>query len=241
MKQRSRNEKQFLEQYNPSAFERPSVTVDTVILTVHHRQLEVVVVQRTEHPDLHEWSLPGGFVRIDEGLEDAATRLLRDKAGLHNVFLEQLFTFGQPDRDPRMRIISVAYYALVPPQKLDGLSTAKLARVSSKGIEVEEQPHDLAFDHNDILQAAVQRIRGKLEYAPIAVELLPERFTLRELQEVHEAILGKRINKDSFRRKVLASGELEATGDFESGQGFRPAEYYRAVNNEIKIMERKPS
>jgi 8-oxo-dGTP diphosphatase len=227
MKRRSTpTEKKFLEQYDPNAFERPSVAVDIVILTVIDKQLEVVVVQRTEHPDLHEWSLPGGFVRITESLEDAATRLLRDKAGLEHVFLEQLFTFGQPDRDPRMRIISVAHYALVPPQKLEGLSAAKLARVTPKGIELQGRQHDLAFDHNDILQAAVQRIRGKLEYAPIAVELLPEQFTLRELQEVHEAILGRSINKDSFRRKVLASGELEATGDFESGQGFRPAELY---------------
>jgi 8-oxo-dGTP diphosphatase len=227
MKQRTpATEQQFLKTYDPNAFERPSVAVDMVILTMRDKQLEVVVVKRTEHPDLHEWSLPGGFVGITESLENAATRLLRDKAGLENVFLEQLFTFGQPDRDPRMRIISVAHYALVPPQKLEGLSTAKLARVTPKGIELQGQQHDLAFDHNDILQAAVQRIRGKLEYAPIAVELLPEQFTLRELQEVHEAILGRRINKDSFRRKVLASGELEATGDFESGQGFRPAELY---------------
>ncbi len=229
-------QQEFLKTYDPSAFERPSVAVDVVILTMHDKQLKVIIVKRTEHPDLHEWSLPGGFVRINESLKDAATRLLRDKAGLENVFLEQLFTFGEPNRDPRMRIISVAYYALVPPEKLEGLSTASLARVDQRAIQLQGEHHDLAFDHNDILGTAVQRLRGKLEYVPIAVELLSEQFTLRELQEVHEAILGRGINKDSFRRKVLASGELEATGALETGKGFRPAEYYR-----VKFNQRSPS
>jgi 8-oxo-dGTP diphosphatase len=211
----SLEEKKFLEQYNPADFERPSVAVDVVILTVQNRQLEVVTVKRTEHPFLGCLSLPGGFVGITESLDAAAARLLKSKAKLEQVFLEQLYTFGGVSRDPRMRIIAVAYYALVPPEKLRGIQT-----------HVVSPELTLAFDHNTILETALERIRGKLEYAPISTELLPERFTLRELQDVHETILGRKLNKDAFRRKILASGQLEPTGVLESGQGFRPAELF---------------
>jgi 8-oxo-dGTP diphosphatase len=209
------DEKTFLEQYNPADFERPSVAVDVVILTVKNRQLEVVTVKRTEHPFLGVLSLPGGFVGIAESLDAAAARLLKSKAKLEGVFLEQLYTFGSPSRDPRMRIIAVAYYALVSPEKLEGIET-----------QVVSPKLTLAFDHNAILETTLERLRGKLEYAPISTELLPERFTLRELQDVHETILGRKLNKDAFRRKILASGQLEPTGILETGQGFRPAELY---------------
>jgi 8-oxo-dGTP diphosphatase len=211
------DEKSFLEQYNPADFERPSVAVDVVILTVKNRQLEVVVVKRTEHPFFGFLSLPGGFVGITESLDAAAARLLKSKAKLERVFLEQLYTFGSPSRDPRMRIIAVAYYALVPPEKLHGIKTQM---VSPELL--------LAFDHNAMLEIALERIRGKLEYAPISTELLPEQFTLRQLQDVHETILGRRLNKDAFRRKMLASGQLTPTGILETGQGFRPAELFRS-------------
>lgn len=207
------DEKAFLESYNPADFERPSVAVDVAILTVKDRQLEVVTVKRSEHPFLGALSLPGGFVGILESLDAAAARLLKSKAKLDGVFLEQLYTFGNPERDPRMRIISVAYYALVPPEKLEGIQTHPV-----------KSDLELAFDHNAILETALTRIRGKLEYAPIATEFLPERFTLRELQEVFETILGKRLNKDAFRRKILASGQLTPTGILETGKDFRPAE-----------------
>ncbi len=206
----------FLEQYNPADFERLSLTVDIAILTVQNKQLEVVVVQRNEHPYLGFYALPGGFVGITESLDAAAARVLKTKANLENVYLEQLFTFGEPNRDPRMRIISVAYYALVPPAQLEGIQTQNVSNL------------ELAFDHNTILETALNRIRNKLEYAPIGISLLPEKFTLRQLQDVHETILGRSLNKDAFRRKILATGQLEPTGILESGQGFRPAEYYRS-------------
>jgi 8-oxo-dGTP diphosphatase len=210
------DEKTFLENYNPADFERPSVAVDVVILTVKNRQLEVVVVERTEHPFLGYFSLPGGFVGMAESLDAAAARLLKSKAKLEDVFLEQLYTFGNPSRDPRMRIIAVGYYALVSPEKLYGIKT-----------QIVHPELILAFDHNAMLETALERIRGKLEYVPISTELLPERFTLRELQDVHETILGRKLNKDAFRRKMLASGQLMPTGILETGQGFRPAELYR--------------
>lgn len=231
-------EQSFLAAYDPGAFPRPSVAVDVVILTVAEGQLWAVLRPRSEHPHKGRWSLPGGFVGIDESLDDAAARLLRAKAGLEGVFLEQLYTFGQPDRDPRMRIIAVAYYALVPISQLAGVNGgAVLAPLDvpwsgEQGGPVEPRDHDdqlldLAFDHAEILGMAVKRIRGKLAYTTIGFELLPPAFTLRELRLVHEAILGEPLNKDSFRRKVLASGDVEPTGERQADVGHRPAALYR--------------
>ena len=223
----------FLEQYNPNEFDRPSLAVDITLLTVRERQLEGLVIKRTEHPAKGLWSLPGGFVRINEELEAAAHRILKAKAHLEHPFLEQLFTFGKPNRDPRMRIISVAYFALVPPDQLQALEdeNVRLAqlRFESDSIKVrlEDLPIELAFDHLEMLQMTVQRLRGKLDYSPVGYALLPKKFTLRELQDVHETILGRSLNKDAFRRRMLETGELEATGERETGTGFRPAEFYR--------------
>jgi 8-oxo-dGTP diphosphatase len=235
---RTQEEQTFLDGYDPSAFERPSVAVDVVILTVAEGQLWAVLRPREEHPHRDRWALPGGFVALDESLDDAAARLLRAKAGLEGVFLEQLYTFGAPARDPRMRIITVAYYALVPAERLAGVNGgAVLAPLDvpwsgEQGGPVEPRDHDdqrleLAFDHGEILGMAVQRIRGKLGYSDIGFALLPPAFTLRQLRLVHEAILGQPLNKDSFRRRVLASGDLMPTGDRQADVGHRPAALYR--------------
>lgn len=215
----SKEERKLLQTYGASQFERSSVTVDVVILTLREGRLEVLLVKRAEHPFKGFWSLPGGFVGMKESLDAAAARVLRDKGGLEGVFLEQLYTFGNPERDPRMRILSVAYYALVEAGKIRNLAQ------DSAFFEIGKVP-ELAFDHAEILEMALSRIRGKLEYVPIGFELLPERFSLRQLQEVHETILGRRLNKDSFRRKMLASGLLRSTGELETGTDFRPAELY---------------
>jgi 8-oxo-dGTP diphosphatase len=232
-------EQAFLEAYDPKAFDRPSLAVDVAILTVIEGGLEVALVQRTEHPHLGRWALPGGFVRMNESLDKAATRVLREKAGLADVYLEQLYTFGEPARDPRTRVVSVAYYALVDPLRLapTGDASLKFGRIvvpwegeTGGPVEVRDADgHDmpLAFDHADILGMAVKRIRGKLDYTPIGFQLLSETFTLRRLQDVHETILGRTLNKDSFRRRMLASGLLGATGERETEVGHRPAELYR--------------
>jgi 8-oxo-dGTP diphosphatase len=223
----------FLERYNPNEFDRPSLAVDITLLTVRDRQLEVLIIKRTEHPAKGLWSLPGGFVGINEELETAAQRILKAKAHLEHPYLEQLFTFGKPNRDPRMRIISVAHYALVPPHQLQALEAddVRLAQVRFQNdhIEIclEDAPIQLAFDHLEMVQMTVQRLRGKLDYAPVGYALLPKKFTLRELQDVHETILGRSLNKDAFRRRMLETGELEATGERETGTGFRPAEFYK--------------
>ncbi len=232
-------EQDFLAVYDPREFDRPSVAVDVAILAVIDGGLEVALVQRTEHPHKGRWALPGGFVRMDESLDRAAERVLTQKAGFANVYLEQLYTFGAADRDPRTRVISVAYYALADPARLVPDETHQLVfgRIvvpweGETGGPVQVRDRDrrklrLAFDHADVLGIAVKRIRGKLDYTPIGFQLLPETFTLRRLQDVHETILGRTLNKDSFRRRMLASGLLEATGERETEVGHRPAELYR--------------
>ncbi len=233
-------EEAFLAAYDPSGYERPSVTVDVVLLSVAQGQLATVVVRRAEHPERGRWALPGGFVGFEETLEAAASRVLATKAGLERVFLEQLYTFGQPHRDPRTRVITVAYYALVSRDRLAaarGLAQEALIVVPWEGeaggpvvlVDGAGVPMPLAFDHDRIVGMAVQRLRGKVNYAPLGFELLPDTFTLRQLQEVHEAILGRPLNKDSFRRRMLASGRLRGTGQRQEEVGHRPAELFGFV------------
>ena len=232
------SDEKFLETYDATQFDRPSVAVDVALFTVADGVLRALVIERAEPPQRGSWALPGVFVGLDESLEDAARRALATKAGVGEVFLEQLYTFGAPTRDPRTRVISVTYYALVDPERL---ADAELRRVrvpwegeSGGAIEVMSangEPIPLAFDHAEILGQAVKRLRGKLDYSPIGFQLLPERFTLRRLQDVHETILGKAVNKDSFRRRMLASGQLEPTGEREGDVEHRPAELYRFTHD----------
>jgi 8-oxo-dGTP diphosphatase len=208
-------------------------------MTVDEGLLKVALIERTDHPARGRLALPGTFVGITESLDGAAERLIEEKVGLSGIFLEQLYTFGAPDRDPRMRIVSVAYYALVNPERLTNLAgevCLKCVAVPWGGetggpVEVRngEASDELAFDHAEFIGMAVKRLRGKLGYAPIGYQLLPPRFTLRRLQKVHETILGNSVNKDSFRRRMLASGDLEATGTLEAEVGHRPAELYRFI------------
>ncbi len=236
--ERSQEEQAFLDSYDPGEWERPSVAVDIVVLTVAEGQLWAVLRPRSEHPHKDRWTLPGGFVGMLESLDEAAFRVLGQKTGLEGVFLEQLYSFGQPDRDPRMRVISVAYYALVPVGQLAGINGgAVLAPLdvpwsAERGGPVVARDRGdeilpMAFDHAEILGLAVKRIRGKLAYTDIGFELLPPSFTLRELRLVHESILGQPLNKDSFRRRVLASGDVAPTGERQADVGHRPAALYR--------------
>lgn len=236
------SESEFLAHYDPAEFPRPSVTVDLVLMTVLGGKLAVLLQQRQDHPCKDRWALPGGFVDIAEGLDAAAERVLLAKAGLDaGAWLEQLYTFGSPDRDPRMRVITVAYFALLPAVVLDkalsqrgdlALATLDVPWAGEDGGPVAATGGDgstipLAFDHADILGTAVKRLRGKLDYSPVGFALLPELFTLRALQEVHEAILGVPFNKPAFRRRMLDRGWLEGTGEREQGTSYRPAELYR--------------
>ena len=242
---RSLDEASFLAEYDVDEFPRPSLTVDVALLTATDVALEVLLLRRASHPQMGKWALPGGFVRLDESLDEAAGRVLREKAGLGGVFLEQLYTFGEPGRDPRTRVVTVAYYALMPRERLvaagiPGGEAVQLARLrvpwaGEHGGPVEALDGSgaampLAFDHSEILGMVVKRLRGKLDYAPIGFQLLPDVFSLRALQQIHEVILGRRLNKDSFRRRMLASGQLEGTGERRTDVEYRPPELYRFVN-----------
>jgi 8-oxo-dGTP diphosphatase len=234
-------ERDFLAAYDPAKFDRPSVTVDLVLMAVRDGALHALLMRRAAQPAKGKWALPGGFVGMNESLDDAARRVLREKAQIPSAYLEQLYTFGAIDRDPRTRIITVAHFALLPAARFEKalnapgeLSLAKITtawkgetggRAEAHGADGERL--SLAFDHADILGLAVKRLRGKLDYSQVGFELLPPQFTLRALQDVHEAILGVRFNKPAFRRRMLDKGVLEATGRREQGAAFRPAELFR--------------
>lgn len=235
------DEAAFLESYDPTMFERPSVAVDLILTSVVDGAPAVLLTRRDQHPFLGAWALPGGFVGIGESLDAATQRILAEKARMADAYVEQLYTFGAVDRDPRTRIISVAYFALLPADRfaaaLKAAPELALAELTvpwkgEAGGPVEARvgdgdPLDLAFDHGEMLGLAMRRLRGKLDYSGIAFALLPDRFTLRALQDIYEAILDTRLNKPAFRRRMIDRGWLEATGERETGTSFRPAELYR--------------
>lgn len=226
---------------NPPPPESYVVAVDVVVLTLVDDQLHTLLIRRSEAPFKGQWMLPGGVVQGRESLLQAAERVLREKAGLTGVYLEQLFTFSEPQRDPRDRAISVAHLALVNRERFDDLkphlSETAVSRITVpwegetggpvKALSNHGEDLLLAFDHAEMLGLAVKRVRGKLDYTPVGFQLLPDSFTLYQLQKVHEAILGRSLNKDSFRRRMLASGQLEATCQSQSDVDHRPAALYR--------------
>lgn len=206
-----------------------AVTVDLVLTTVADGVLSVLMQRRSQEPFAKRLALPGGFVGIEETLDDAALRVLADKVGLgatDSAWLEQLYTFGAPQRDPRMRTVSIAYFALLPFAQLEDAVTSATDLTLCPAADPGEPP---AFDHAAIIAAARERLRGKLDHAPVAFALLPQMFTLRDLQDVHEAIAGTTFNKPAFRRRMLDTGWIEPTGERERDTAFRPAELYRVT------------
>jgi 8-oxo-dGTP diphosphatase len=204
-------------------YPRPSVTADVIIFTLNEGDLQVLLIQRGHPPFEDMWAIPGGFVRIDESIEGAAIRELEEETGVRDVYLEQLYTFGDPNRDPRGRVITVAYFALVP---FDAVQPhAGYDASDARWWSVYDLPA-LAFDHADILSYALQRLRYKLEYTAVGFELLPATFTLSEIQSAYEIILGEGLDKRNFRRKILSADVIEETGEYRTGEG-RPAKLYR--------------
>src|SRR5579863_8080556 len=210
--------------YDISKYERPSVTVDVVMMSLRQRDLQVLLVKRRAWPYEGMWAIPGGFVNIDESLESAAKRELREETSVQDVYLEQLYTFGDPGRDPRTRVITVVYFALLDSERLQVRAGDDAGNV--QWFSVYHLP-SLAFDHAKILNYTLDRLRGKLEYTTIAFNLLPEQFTLRELQRVYEIILHRKLDKRNFRKKVLSTGILEDTGAKKMEGTHRPARLYR--------------
>lgn len=205
-------------------YPRPSVTVDCVVFGLDDGELKLMLIRRGEEPFAGDWALPGGFVHIDEDLDSAARRELSEETGISELYLEQLYTFGDPERDPRGRVITVAYFALV--NLADHAVQAASDAAEAEWYPVSELP-SLAFDHDAIVETARERLRAKVRYAPVGFELLPDRFTLTQLQRLYETVLEQPLDKRNFRKKVLSLGLLEPTGERETGVSHRAAQLYR--------------
>ena len=203
-------------------YPHPAITTDIVIFTIR-QQLELLLIRRVDDPHKNSWALPGGFVNIDEDLEHCALRELEEETGVTGVYLEQLYTFGAPGRDPRERIISVAYYALVPPDLMHIRAASDAREVA--WFEVKKLP-PLAFDHKSIVEKAHQRLSAKLNYSTIALQFMPKKFTLSELQKVYESILGTSLDKRNFRKRVTALGCVKETGEYRRNGNHRPARLF---------------
>ncbi len=283
-------EKEYLDNYKPGDYERPSVTVDMLIFTIDtvtpknskysaDKVLKLLLIKRNNHPYIYQWALPGGFVNMDESLEAAAARELKEETGIENVYMEQLYTMGSVDRDPRMRVISTAYMALAPKESLNavagddadeaewfevhkdlieesskgrtwclslisesGDALAKyivreafrmngVVKVSDTDIELMPDSRDkIAFDHIEAINLGLERMSNKVEYTPIAFNLLPAEFTLSELQKVYETLLGRSLYKANFRKKIRS---MVAETDRMCRDGaYRPGKYYRYTGND---------
>lgn len=207
-------------------YETPLVTVDIVVFTIHDNALKVLLFKRPNEPYQGYWSIPGGFINTGETLQEAAGRWLTIRTEVKDIFLEQLAAFGNPDRDPRARIITVAYYALISHSKLENADWEPVNPTeTTQWFDVSELP-DLAFDHKEILEQATERLKERLENSTIAFQLLPDKFTLTELQRVYELILDKSLDKRNFRKKMLATGILQEIGETKMEGFHRPAQLY---------------
>ena len=217
-------------------YPRAALTVDCVVFGYDSNDLQILLIKRGQEPFLGEWALPGGFVRIEETLEEAALRELREETGVEKIFLEQLYTFGKIDRDPRERVVSVAYYALIPLMGHELVATTDAE--SAAWFKLDAVP-ELAFDHQEILRIALQRLKGKVNYQPIGFHLLPEKFKLSQLQLLYEVILERPLDKRNFRKKILRMGVLEELDETEKDVAHRAARLYRFDKQEYdKLLER---
>lgn len=236
---------QFLKEYDSSQYEKPSVTADALIFTMNAKQkLEILLVKREDFPYAGKWSVPGSFIKMNETPEQTALRALKQKTGIMNVYLEQLYTFAAVDRDPRMRIISISYIALIPKNKLllqnqENVAMFEISiidkeiRLRNEDIDVEISVKDLAFDHGQQLCTALERLQGKIDYSDIAFELLADRnqFTIYELKKIHEAILNKELDTGNFRRnfmkKYLDTGKVVKNGIVSTEYSNKPSTTYK--------------
>ena len=212
------------------------VTVDTVIFTIRDKALHVLLVKRGIPPFQGRWAIPGGFVKEGETLDDAALRELREETGVKDVYLEQLYSFGDPGRDPRGRAVTIAYFALISHDKVK--LQAGTDAVEAQWFPMEKLPQ-LAFDHGAILDYALTRLRNKLEYTTVGFQLLPEKFTLPELQLVYEVILGRKLDKRNFRRKVEHLGILKPLNEWSKESLRRPARLYRFAAGKFEKLKDK--
>ncbi len=215
-------------------FPHPAVSVDIVVFTIRDNQLKLLLIRRANSPHKGKWALPGGFVDITEGLDEAASRELQEETGVSSVYLEQLYTFGKPKRDPRERVITVAYYALIPSDKMQLQAATDAAAVGWFGMN--ELPK-LAFDHADIVSMAHQRLVSKLDYSTLAFQFLSESFTLHELQDVYQIICQQALDKRNFRKWILSLEKIAETGEKRTGEAHRPAKLYKKKHpDQVEII-----
>ena len=224
-------EKEFLKNYNPNVFDRPSASVDAVIYTVFDGVLKVLIVKREHHPFQGKWSLVGGYVDLDNdnALEDTAKRKLEEKTGVKTPYLEQFCSFGNKSRDPRYWAITTVYFALIPSENITlraGVGATDIKWATVKDGHIQEE---LAFDHTKILKSCSERLKNKVLYTSLPVHLMPAEFTLNELQEVYETILDGKMDHKSFRRRLLRADILKETGKMKA-TGRRPAMLYKQKN-----------
>jgi 8-oxo-dGTP diphosphatase len=212
------------------------VTVDIVIFSLQQSELQVLLIQRGVPPFEGRWALPGGFVHQNESLEAAARRELKEETGVRDVYLEQLYTFGEPARDPRGRIVTVAYYALLTTDVAPLVAGTDAG--AARWLPARTHP-PLAFDHEQILSYALERLSTKLEYTTVGFQLLPKKFTLGQLQRVYEAVLGRALDKRNFRRKMALLGILKPLGEWAQDGASRPAQLYRFSAKEFERLRDK--
>lgn len=217
-------------------FPHPSVTADIVIFAMHENDLKALLVQRKDPPHKGSWAIPGGFVEIDEDIETGARRELEEETGVRDVFLEQLYTFGAPKRDPRERVITVAYYSLV--NLAEHPVRAGSDAVRAEWFPIRNLPK-LAFDHQKIMDMAIERLEGKALYAPIVFELLPKKFKLPQLQRVFEILLQRSLDKRNFRKKILSTGMLTEASGLDKSEQRRPAKLYRFDRAKFNRLKRE--
>ncbi|MDD3765965.1 MAG: NUDIX domain-containing protein [Eubacteriales bacterium] len=213
------------------------ITVDVVIFTIKKGSLQVLLVQRAKEPFINKWAIPGGFVRLSENLDEAAQRLLFEKSNLKDVYLEQIYTFGNPLRYPNSRVITVAYFALIRSENLVLKFDETAENIKQVSWHSVYDLPKLAFDHELIIQYAYNRLRGSLEYSPVAFQLLPKKFTLTELQKAYEIILHTTLDKRNFRKKMVSLNILKELDEYTKNRSKRPARLY--MFNEETLNDKK--
>jgi len=214
-------------------YPKPSVTVDIVIFTVQDNELKVLLVKRAVEPFKNKWAIPGGFVKMDESLEDAAIRELKEETGVKDVYLEQLYSFGEPKRDPRGRVITVAYMALINSEKIKLKAATDVSEV--QWFSIKKIPA-LAFDHKKILDYSLKRLKWKFEYTNVAFSLLSKEFTLGEIQKIYEVVFNQQFDKRNFSKKILSLGILKEE-EIKRDVSHRPPQLYSLKSGTRDIIE----
>lgn len=212
------------------------IAADVVLFTIQGSTLKVLLIKRQRAPCRSMWALPGGMVGAEESVDTAALRELQEETNIGNVYLEQLYTFGDPDRDPRGRVITVSYYALINWQRVQLKNRHRTSEAN--WFPVKRLPK-LAFDHRRIVDYALERLRSKINYTTVGFQLLPRQFTLTELQSSYEVITGQRLDKRNFRRKMLQLGVLKGTREFQANGRQRPARLYTFTEPKVVKLQEK--